>query len=312
MLKMSLCTLATIAMFAMGFAQPVAAQAANPTYPSRAAPGSAGADPHPVPVRSRTWGTRLGSNPPAQSREMMVAAAQALARATDIDCRVSQATRIGSSANRKSVYEAVCIDGPGYILIDETPPQALNCLAVAGQAEQDRARDPNANIGAQCETTANLDFAKVVSRYAEAANIDCSVDQGAWIGRSVGGNPIYEVGCAGTDGFWIEETPNGWVSTPCLRVPSESSACKFSQRSEQAAAVQAMLSGTTGGSCQVTDARYMGANTNGHFYEARCATGEGFVAQLGSGGEVQELTPCINAAALGGGCRLTTSSPRGG
>ncbi len=237
--------------------------------------------------------------------EQIKMAAQAQAVTSGLTCQVSEAVLLGVTAEQVPMYEAACTTGPGYILVGSTPPQAVDCVILAGQADIDRAKDPAAVIGTQCTLPGNADVVRVISAYAGEAGINCTVDQGASIGKSTGGNIIYEVGCAGVDGFWLEKQPTGWLKTECIKVITQSATCKFTTPAEHAASVKAMLVGSAAGSCDVTEARYMGANTNGAFYEAKCGEAGGYIARFNTEMAVQEIYPCADAARIGGGCKLT-------
>src|SRR5690606_20487532 len=106
------------------------------------------------------------------------AAAQALAAAASVACQVTEAQHLGVIGEQIPVYEAACAAGPGYLLIASTPPQANDCVVLAGSAATLRARDPAADVGTQCSLPANTDIARVIAGYARDAGIDCTVDEG--------------------------------------------------------------------------------------------------------------------------------------
>ncbi len=239
--------------------------------------------------------------------EAIMAAAQQIATAAGVACQVTEATHLGVAARRAQSYEAACATGPGYILIGSTPPQAIDCVLLAGQAEMDRARDPAAVLGSQCAIPQNLDVARVVAAYAAEAGVACTVDQGASIGKSSDDNLVYEVGCNGADGYWIEKEPTGWTQTACSIVVTKNQTCQFTTAAERAATLGARLAGAA--DCAVTDSRYMGANANGSFYEAKCGAGNGFVVRLNTAHAVQQVYPCEVAQRIGGGCTLTIVPP---
>lgn len=185
MLKLPFCALALTAALGLALASPAAAQApggtSNPEAGGRAAPGSSGADPLNATVRTNTRAGRLGAsttprrnrNAPAEAptAEAVMASAQTIATAASSNCQVTEATLLGVNAEQQSIYEAACATGPGYILIGTTPPQAVDCVILAGQADLDRSRDPAADVGLQCKIPANTDVAKVVRAYALEAGI---------------------------------------------------------------------------------------------------------------------------------------------
>ncbi len=249
---------------------------------------------------------RRSATPTPPTAEENKTAAQATATAAGSSCQVTEASLLGVNAEQQSIHEAACASGPGYILIASTPPQAVDCVILAGQADLDRSRDPAADVGIQCKLPVNTDIARVIDGYAKEASIACTVDQGASIGKSPEGHFIYEVGCKDADGFWLEKAPAGWEKTSCLQVVTQSAACRFTTPVEQAATVKTMLAGSPAAACDVTEARYMGGNANGTFYEAKCGAGDGYIARFNAEQVVQQVYPCADAARIGGGCKLTT------
>ena len=245
---------------------------------------------------------------PAQTAEQIKASAEALLTATSTTCQIGESSLRGQIGEGQSVYEVSCATGPGYVLISSTPPQAVDCVLLSGQADIARSRDPDADVGLQCLIEANKDVVKVVAAYAAEAGVKCTVDQGASVGKSSDGNIIYEAGCSGADGYWIEKTPTGWTNTACLQVVSSNGKCHYTTPAEQAATVKAWFAGTAAAPCDVTEARFMGSNANGSFYEAKCATGDGLIARFNTAMAVQQVYPCAEAATIGGGCKLGTAA----
>lgn len=246
------------------------------------------------------------SAPPPPTPEELAQRAQVIATAANVGCQVTQANLLGQTDTGALSYEAVCASGPGYILINSTPPQAVDCILLAGQADIERARDPAADVGTQCTIPQNTDVVRVVSAYAAEAGITCAVDQGASIGKSREDNLIYEIGCNGLDGAWIERLATSWKVTECAQIITQSGTCRFSTVAEQAATLKArMASNAEAAACDVTQGRYMGANANGSFYEAKCAAGNGVIVRFNTSFEVQQVYPCETAQRIGGGCTMT-------
>ena len=257
----------------------------------------------PLPVRGRN------QTPPPPTPEQNMAAAQQIATAAGAACQVTQANLLGVTAEQASTYEAACATGPGFILINSTPPQAIDCVLLAGQADIERGRNPAAVVGTQCTLPQNTDVVRVVAAYATEAGIPCRVDQGASIGRSTAGNLIYEVGCTDADGFWIEKVAAGWEKTECSVIITQNAACRFSTVAEQASTLKGRLTGSEAAPCDVTQGRYMGANANGSFYEAKCGAGNGLIVRFDTAFAVQQVYPCETAHRIGGGCTLTVVAP---
>lgn len=252
----------------------------------------------------RARGQQRGRPAAVPTPEQIKASAEALITATGTTCQATESTLRGQIGEGQSVYEVSCATGPGYVLISSTPPQAVDCVLLSGQADISRARDPDADVGLQCLIEANKDVVKVVAGYAAAAGVTCTVDQGASVGKSSEGNIIYEVGCAGADGAWLEKTATGWAKTTCLQVVSSNGKCHYTTPAEQAATVKAWFANSAAAPCDVTETRFMGSNANGSFYEAKCAAGDGLIARFNTDMAVQQVYPCAEAATIGGGCKL--------
>lgn len=243
--------------------------------------------------------------PRAPSPEEVKTAVQGLLTATSTTCQPTETVLRGQGGEGQTIYETACATGPGYILISATPPQAVDCVILFGQADITRAKDPAADVGLQCQIPANNNVLAVISAYAKEAGVSCAVDQAGTVGKSAEGNIVYEVGCPGTDGYRLEKAAAGWTTTECMKLASMNSACKFTTEAESAATLKGWLTGSAAAACDVTQARYMGANANGAFYEAKCGAGDGYVARLDAQMAVQQVYPCTEAQRIGGGCKLT-------
>ncbi|MBW8304511.1 MAG: hypothetical protein K0M78_11350, partial [Brevundimonas sp.] len=260
--------------------------------------------------RNRDRNQERSNAAPAASPEENKAAAQALLTAAGVSCQVSEATLLGVTAEQQATYEATCIEGPGYLAVSSTPPLTFNCLELAGQAETTRLRDPEADVGQQCTLPVNLNPVPVLSAYARAAGVDCTVDQGAAIGKSTAGNLIYEVGCADRDGYWLENAEGAWKATPCWDLALEQETCRYSTAAETMNAWRTVLAGTDAAACDVQQARRVGRDAQGlTVYEVKCGAGGGYFARVGSTFTAQRVNNCIEAATFAGGCTLTAAAP---
>ena len=275
-------------------------------------PANPNVEPIPAPANritasrtSRQQRTRGEAAPALPTPEENLAAAQQIIGSAGVPCQGTEATLLGMTAEQYPSYEIACATGPGYIVVGSTPPQAVDCVLLAGQAETDRLRDPAALAGTQCAIPQNADVLRVVSTYAREAGVPCAIDQGASIGKSPEGNLIYEVGCRGADGYWIERQPTGWSTAECAVISTQNATCRYSTPAEQAATFQSRINGSEAASCAIAESRYMGANSNGAFYEAKCGAGNGVVVRFNPQFAVQQVYPCETAQRIGGGCRLT-------
>ena len=248
-----------------------------------------------------------GPRPPTPAEN--IAAAQAIVTSAAVSCQVTEANFLGQTAEGAKSYEAVCATGPGYIVLSSTPPQAIDCVLLAGQAETDRLRDPNFVVGTQCVIPHNADTLSFIRAYATEAGVPCTVDQGASIGKASNGNLVYEVGCNGADGYWLEKEAAGWKKTECAIIVTQSATCRYSTAEEAAATFKTRLAGSDAAACDVTQGRFMGSNANGAFWEAKCAAGNGVIVRFDPQYAVQQVYPCETAHRIGGGCTLTIVPP---
>ncbi|MGV3577859.1 hypothetical protein [Brevundimonas sp.] len=254
---------------------------------------------------------RLGSvaraTPLATSGPAAAMAAQRIATGAGLRCQVVEANVIGQTTDSQRItYEAACATGPGYILVNSVPPEARDCVLLAGQAEADRAANPNADVGVQCAIAQNKDIARAVGAYAAEAGIACTVDAGAPLGRTAENTLIYEVGCEGLDGYRIEKTATGWTKTECAVIATQNSTCRFSTAEEAVATLKARMAGSEAAACDVVQSRYVGSAAGDTIYEAKCGAGNGLFVRFAPDFTVRQTYACEIAQRIGGGCRLTT------
>lgn len=313
----------TLAALAVAFAAaltaagPGMAQTTSPTAPPTrpgAAPSSERVSPNRV-ADDQEEATRLRERQRGQparraqpTPEQINAAAQVQLTAAGISCTLTEARSPGMIGEFQ-VIEAACADAEGWLLIASTPVQAFGCIELAGTAAIVRSRDPNADVGQQCMLPANQNGLAVIGRWATEAGATCTIDEAVAIGKSAANNTVYEVGCAGANGYWLEKLATGWDLKDCTLVTSMGGSCRFTTAQEQADSFEAKLAGTDAATCDVTQVRMMGSNPNGSFYEAKCAAdGEGFIARVNNEGVTQQVYPCATAQLIGGGCTLTPTT----
>lgn len=240
------------------------------------------------------------------------ALAQAAITASGVRCDVTEASNPGvTRGSAASVYEVACATGPGYVVVASGTPRSHSCLELEGRAAETRARFPDADVGQLCTLAANQNGLAVIGGWAREAGVTCTIDEAIDVGRNVAGNVVYEVGCVGQDGYWLERAANRWNLVECLEVASVGDECRFSTPEEQALGFRARLAGTEAAGCDVARVRMIGSNPNGRFYEAQCAApNEGYIVRI-SGDEPQQVYPCASARRIAGGCALTRASPTG-
>jgi len=233
-------------------------------------------------------------------------AAQAVATGLGNSCQVTEALLLGARPEGGNVYEAVCATGPGYIFSATTPPNAADCVDLAGAGAMAREKDPAAEVGLQCTLPANQNAVAVIGGYAREAGVTCQVDAGLAIAVN-----RYEVGCAGADGYWVERQENGWAKIPCWSLKIEGQTCRFSTEEESNAIWATALTGTNASGCAVQQVRQVGVDAQRlAVYELKCAAGDGWLARLDIAGQAKRVQACSDplTAGVAGGCQLTTQA----
>lgn len=319
MFKTPLAALCSAALICAGLASPSFALSGGGVT-TAAASGVSGQDssrrrpPPGLQDGGRAGGRRSTRPAPPADPAVVLAEAQAVLTAANNSCTPTAAILSGLDQQRQKVYEVACAagTGPGYIMIAKTPPaqpEFFDCVLLAGQAQRARAANPAAEVDV-CTLPGNQNPLAVITGYAQGAGVTCTIDQGIAIGRN-NGKDVYEVGCNGADGFWVERDDNGaWTATECTMIVSQNATCQYTTTAEIAASFKARLAGTAADDCDVTQVRFMGSNNNGRFYEAKCAAeGTGYIARTNPTGAVQQVYACATAQRIGGGCTLTTVAP---
>ena len=264
--------------------------------------------------RNRSLTQRRERRPPPPRElppEEIIAEAQVQVTAAGLPCQITEAVNPGTTDSGAARYEVACAQGPGYIVDASTPPTTYDCIELIGQLENARERDPAAT-GNVCSLPANNNALAVIGGWARTAGVTCTIDQGRAVGKNNAGGTVYEVGCNGADGYWLEREGTGWKLTECLQVMNTGSTCRFSTVAEQIAGFQPMMAGTSANDCTVQQMRLMGQNNNGRFIEVKCAAPNvGYITRI-QNGAIAEVYPCASAQRIGGGCRLTTAPAPGG
>lgn len=216
--------------------------------------------------------------------------ARDLVRRIGLDCDVTRAEARGRTDTGARMYEVVCREGGGYILVDDPGQPAVDCAALEAGPSGDACRLPGAT-----------DMTPAVRRYATLAGLDCPVDRGRLIGLSPAGGRIYEAGCRGRAGAWLIEGPDGWEALDCLRVEARGDSCRLSTEAERLATLSEWV---TAGACAPRTYRYMGESRRDSLFEISCRSGAGFVVRLAPDQSLREAVPCEQAMTIGDGCLL--------
>lgn len=275
-------------------------------------PGSS-TDPRPTSTSRETPSRMRQQQRPARQTApdpaVIRAEAEAILAAGSQSCSIGESKLLGLSPEQTKIYEVTCASAPGYILVASTPPQIVDCVVLDNQAQAARAANPEAATGPTCSLAGNQDIQGFLKAYATQAGVPCTVDEAKVRGQAGNGAIVYEIGCTGVDGYWIEKSATGWEKTECLQVVSQSGTCAFTTPAEQAATVKSWLTGSEAAACDVQQVRLMGQNANGRFIEMTCAGADGVIIRQNAEHAVQQVYPCATAQQIGGGCKLTTTPP---
>ncbi len=238
----------------------------------------------------------------AGSDAFVVEAAQRALEGAEVDCRVTEAVSRGRDANGDTHYEAVCAEGPGYVVIGSPQPQAFSCLAF------DASGGPL--TGTSCRLPENRDARRHYAQMAADAGVDCEVDEGRLIGMSADGHVLYEIGCRGAAGVWLEQTGGDWEVTDCLTVASQGGECRMTSDSQARASFALRLDGSELAGCTPADVRAMGRGADGDYFEVLCAGGPHVVTRFDTDRRLAEIIPCAEARKIGSGCRYNPDDIR--
>lgn len=247
-----------------------------------------------------------GRQPAPPSAEEVQAAASAVAAVAVPTCQVTESSLLGMREGGAKLYEVACATGPGYILeAVEGAPTAADCVLQSSLAWQLRRENPEAEVGLQCALPGNQNRVEVITGYAQQAGVSCNADEAiAWNTR------VYELGCAGTDGYRLEKSEAGaWNATPCWRYALISTgACQLTTAEETRTEWPKLVANTEIAACNVEDVSWMGDNPQrGAFYELKCSTGEGVIVRFHEGA-TQQVYSCVDAVQIfSKPCELTAA-----
>jgi hypothetical protein len=136
----------------------------------------------------------------------------------------------------------------------------------------------------------------------------CAVEKGRYLGL-MQDQAVYEVACSDDGGYILRAAnpPAGAVTaTSCLVFgPQSSLKCILSTPEEQERSLAGMVA-AGGRPCAMTGKRYLGFNAERRgVIEVACSNGKGYMLEVDPAGKLAAVTDCLQAADIGGGCKLT-------
>ncbi|MEH6699857.1 MAG: hypothetical protein V7672_14265 [Brevundimonas sp.] len=249
--------------------------------------------------------SRRGRQRTGPSPEEVMADASAVAAVAVPTCQVTESSLLGQREDETKLYEIACATGPGYILVATADaPTAADCVLQSSLAWQLRQENPEADAGLQCTLPGNQNRVEVITAYGQQAGVSCQTDEAvAWNTR------VYELGCAGADGYRLEKSEAGsWSAMPCWRYALiASDTCKLTTAEESRLEWPKLVANTEIAACNIEDVSWMGDNPErGAFYELKCSTGEGVIVRFHEGA-TQQVYSCVDAVQIfSKPCSLTT------
>jgi hypothetical protein len=228
--------------------------------------------------------------------------APAAAAAAGLPCTVSDAAYIGQSG-KSTVYELACKEGLGYILLTggPDPAKAYNCIQTIG------------NATLTCRLPENADPKAGLTPIFAGTGHPCTIKDARFIGGDANTN-YYEGACQEGPGYVLEMPALGKTAPlkvlPCIEtIGGGAVECTLTTKA-QAIAPIAALAAKSGKSCEVSDARYVGASTTDDsvYYEVACGAKSGYILQTTKAGVFKAAVDCANASGIGGGCKMTDTT----
>ncbi len=221
-------------------------------------------------------------------------------------CQVTDAAFRGSGtqkgadgkASKVTIYEVVCQQGPGYLVLaseGQPAPQMLNCFTAAG--------------GTKCALPQNGDFKAALSPYVREVGRTCDISGQRYVGTAAStGLTYYELACGQAPGFVISVATASAAKTEvndCLQLEGTPLACTLTTK-PQMLQIYAANVAKSGKSCSISDVRQIGRDRNNPslYTEIGCGSAPGFVLVTDLAGVYKSTIDCGKADSLGG-CKLT-------
>lgn len=311
MFTRSIRPLALAALAALGLATAAAPALAQSQQGSAAAQRERERDDARNASRSGPGGGRPTT---AAQRTRGMAEAPAVIQAAGVPCQLADAMWIGNSGTRKA-YEVACTGSLGYILVTAEQaggaPTVQDCVAIDTLARRELAANPAATPN-RCTLPGNADPKAGLAPFVTQAGRTCTINNARAIGEG-SGLMRYEIGCSEGSGFLLDR-PTPGSTTPlrtvsCLEASAANIVCEYTPREAISASLQRAVASQTPPCPAIANYRWMGRSQDNQteYVELACGSA-GYVAQMNNAGAVQQWFTCDRAAAIGGGCTLTSAA----
>jgi len=208
-------------------------------------------------------------------------------------------------------YEVACQDGKGYVFQQTAATGAFARAIPCAQA---------GFVGGGCTLTdavaALTEQAGFYGKLSAKAGFPCDVEKYGMLPTNDPKKEIVELKCKGSDAGAIAVfTATGGTVYDCVTAELNGFRCSFTKKDPQYARLTKDLVGFNKASCQVSDARIIGATDTEGFVEVACSDGlPGWVLGYPIGvakPAAKEFLSCAQAKGIGGGCKLPTNKVKG-
>ncbi len=244
-----------------------------------------------------------------------------LIQQTGINCTPTDANLVGKTKQKDAasgkevetkVYEVVCQEGLGYVVMapDAGEAHAFDCLAFL-----DRKPKPGEPDKGQvyCRLPGNADpLAGMTPLLTKAGIANCMPSEGRYMGSATDGKlDEYEVACSDGSVYVLQDpragSPKKLTAVNCLLLKVGD--CQYMPKEKYLAQLTSVAA-PAARNCQATDARWIGATSDGsNFFELACTDpSAGFVLQTDPAGKYVKTIDCARASAIAGGCTLTAAA----
>ena len=236
-------------------------------------------------------------------RAAQLAPVDALVAKANRGCTVKDRRYVLTSKDGANYYEVACADGKGY-MVQESLKGDLQRVLDCGSADF---------IGGGCTLTDARAFqteqATLYTRLAGKAGFPCDVVKYAPL-PTTGAKEVVELQCKDRpDGGIGIFTAGGGIVYNCVLAELEGYRCSFTKKEVVYPKLTAALRSLGKDSCTVSEARSIGKTPDEGFVEIACADGlPGWVIGYPNGSDKpKEVLSCLQAANVGGGCKLPTN-----
>lgn len=243
------------------------------------------------------------------NRQTQLSVVDTLNGAAGTNCAVKD-RRYVLSTKTDNYFEVACQDGKGYVYQQTAATGAFVRSIPCAQA---------GFVSGGCTMTdavaAQTEQAGFYSMLSAKAGFPCDVEKYGLLPTTDPKKEIVELKCKNSEvGGIAVFTATGGMVFDCVTAELNGYRCSFTKKDPQYARLTKDLVGFNKASCQVSDARAIGATETEGFVEVACSDGlPGWVLAYPLGvakPAAKEFLSCVQAKGIGGGCKLPTNKTK--